>query len=144
VQPAASLDHDELEVLHRIGHVDLVAIDSGLQQRRVQQLAGGSDEGMPRAVLQIPRNLADEHDIGGARAFAEDGLGRIHPEIAPPATPGRLSQLWQSGVGRNEVRSGSGRDRLQLRKLGHRAHGKCSEPPEKWRRSPSDLLKAGI
>src|SRR5687768_15900853 len=50
----------ELEMLDRIRHVHLRAVDARLLQRAVEQLAGGSDEWMSLLVLLIAGLLADE------------------------------------------------------------------------------------
>jgi hypothetical protein len=93
VQPAPSLDLDELEVLYRICHVDAGSIDSGLLERRVEQLPGWTDEGMSGPILLIARLLADEHHIRRLGPFAEHGLRRVHPKVAPATTGSGIPKL---------------------------------------------------
>ena len=74
VQPAlAALD--VLEVLDGVGDVGFLAVDAGLGERAVEELAGGADEGAAGEVLLVARLLADEGDGGAERALAEDGAG---------------------------------------------------------------------
>ena len=75
----------ELEVLDRIGDVDAAAIDAGLDQRAVEQLAGGADERPSLPVLLVTRLLADEHHRRIGWPFAEHGLGRVGPQRAVAA-----------------------------------------------------------
>ena len=70
--PFAALD--ELEMLDRIGDVDRRAVDPGLLERDVEQLPGRADERPSGEVLLVTRLLADEHDRGIQRTFAEHGL----------------------------------------------------------------------
>src|SRR6266850_6534614 len=42
-----------LEVLHHVGDVDVAAVDAGLGQRAVEQLAGGPDERTPGEVFLV-------------------------------------------------------------------------------------------
>src|SRR5688572_5971009 len=74
-----------LEVLHRIGDIDGAAIDAGLDEGVVEELARRPDERLARSVLLVAWLLADEHDVGCARAFAEDGLGADLPEMTAAA-----------------------------------------------------------
>ena len=85
-----------LEVLHRVGDVDRLALDSRRLQRSVEHLAGRSDEGASGQVFLIARLLADQHQrrIGGA--FAEHGLGRILVEMAARA----ISRFRRQGLQR--------------------------------------------
>jgi hypothetical protein len=63
-----------LEVLHRIGDVDLVASDAGSLERAVEHLAGGPHERTAGQILLVAWLLADEHERGIGRPFAEDGV----------------------------------------------------------------------
>ena len=63
-----------LEVLDRVGDVDLVAVDAGGGERLVEQAPRGADERMALFVLLVAGLLADEHDARVTRPLAEDGL----------------------------------------------------------------------
>ncbi len=90
---------DELEVLHRIGDVDLAAVDAGLLQRPVEHLAGRADEGMAGEVLLVAGLLADQHQRRMVRAFAEHGLRGILPQRAGAAGSGFFTQGLKIGCG---------------------------------------------
>src|SRR5690606_26600912 len=65
---------DELEVLDRIGLVNLLSVDPGAVEMRVEHPAGGPDERASRQVLLVARLLADDHQFGLSRALAHDRL----------------------------------------------------------------------
>ena len=77
-----------LEMLHRIGDVHIVAIDAGAIERAIEKLARRTDERFSRAVLHVPRLLANDHDVRRARTFTEHGL-RADLEQVTTATPFR-------------------------------------------------------
>ncbi|EJZ06364.1 hypothetical protein MFORT_28189 [Mycolicibacterium fortuitum subsp. fortuitum DSM 46621 = ATCC 6841 = JCM 6387] len=60
----AALVGGELEVLHGVGQIELVAVDLGCGQGLVQDTAGRTDEGGSRAVLPVTRLLTDQHHPG--------------------------------------------------------------------------------
>jgi len=93
-----------LEVLDDVRDVGQPAVDPGLFERVVEQSARGADERPARQVLLVAGLLADEHDLGFGRPFAEDRLRPGLPEIAR-LTPRRdLSQLLQRGARGDERR----------------------------------------
>jgi len=94
----------ELEMFHRVGHIDFCAINAGLLQRAVEELPGGPDKGMAREVLFIPRLLTDHKDARMAAAFAEDCLRGIAIEVAPAAILHFGAKFSERGVGRDEFR----------------------------------------
>ena len=71
-----------LEMLDRVGDVNGVAIDFRVDERSIEQLAGRTNERLPVQIFLITRLLAEEHECGLLRAFAEDGLGRMFGERA--------------------------------------------------------------
>ena len=103
-----------LEVFHDVRDVDAGSIDAGVRERTVQQLAGGPDKRMARQVFLIARLLADEHQLGLARAFAEDRLCPEFPEIAAAAVLGRLADLRERRALGDEL------SRAADRAFGHR------------------------
>src|ERR1700676_752304 len=62
---------DEFEMFHRIGDVDLVAVDADFFQRPVEHLPVRSDEWLAGKVLLVAGLLADQHHLGSLRTFAE-------------------------------------------------------------------------
>src|SRR4051812_27897833 len=70
------------EVLDRVRQIDALAGDAGVGERLVEQRAGRSDERLTLPVLLIARLLADEQDLGVARALPEDDLGGGFVEFA--------------------------------------------------------------
>jgi hypothetical protein len=99
-----------LEVLDGIGDVDEVAVDPGFREDGVEELSCRADEGLAGDVLLVAGLLADEDDARLLRAFAEDGLGGLAPEVAAAAGFGGARQLLQ------RARAGAvGRARLPRR-----------------------------
>jgi hypothetical protein len=101
----------ELEVAHRIGHVDRLARHAQLLQGAVEQLAGRSDEGPAAQVFLLARLLADAHHRRLERPFAGHGLrGRradgafaatLQPLVEARQSPGiqqRCRRLGQRGM----------------------------------------------
>jgi hypothetical protein len=92
--PGATLP---LEVLNRIGDVDLGSLDPGRRQRAVEDDARRADKGVTLAVLLIARLLADEHERRMRRPLAKHGLGCPRPEVAVPAVEGGRPHRRQAG-----------------------------------------------
>jgi hypothetical protein len=74
-----------LEVLDRVGDVQLPTIEARVVDGVVEQTAGGSDERRSRPILFVAGLLADQRDPGVGRAFAEHGLRAALPEVARAA-----------------------------------------------------------
>jgi len=72
-------------VLHGVGDVDVAALNAGRFEGLVENLAGRTDKGETRQILLVARLLADEHERGIGRTFAEHGLRRVLVEIAAGA-----------------------------------------------------------
>ena len=87
----------ELEVLHRVRHVDLRAIDARVLERLVEHLARGADEGWPArsSLSPAPRRSASRRGIGGA--FTEHRLRRLLVQVARGAVRGVAPQFGQQG-----------------------------------------------
>ena len=64
----------ELEMLDRVGQIDLAPLDTGRSQCPIQQLAGRAHERPPRQILGVARLFAHNHQARVRRAFAEHGL----------------------------------------------------------------------
>jgi hypothetical protein len=56
---------------------------------------------MTGQVFGISRLLADQHDPGSLRAFAENGLRRVAVEVAGGALSGGIAQVLDGRPGRN-------------------------------------------
>ena len=65
-----------------VGDVHLRALHSDLTKEGVEQLAGGSDEGLALKIFVLTWRLADEHEPGLRVTDAEDDLG---PGVSQPA-----------------------------------------------------------
>ena len=78
-----------LEVFDGVGDVDPGAVDAGVFQAFVQELAGWAYEGTALLVFLIAGLFADHHDLhagpgveGAGFELAKDGLGRVPKEVA--------------------------------------------------------------
>jgi hypothetical protein len=91
VQADFSAQH-KFEMFHRIGDVDLLAVDAGFLQRAVKYLSGRSHERFAGKVLLVAGLLADQHHLRVLRPFAEHGLRRVFPEVAGAAAAGFVAQ----------------------------------------------------
>jgi hypothetical protein len=105
VQPALAAG-TPLEVLDRVGQVDLLALDLGALERPREDAAGRPDEGLALDVLAVAGLLADQHQLRLAQAGAEDRLGRVSPERAAAALGGGPAQLAQRAALGDELRGG--------------------------------------
>ena len=76
------------KMLHCVGEVDFSAVDTRFGERAVEELSGGSDEGMTLAVFGVAGLFADDDDVGIGRAFAEGGLRRAFVKRARGAGGG--------------------------------------------------------
>ena len=83
----------ELEMLDRVGDVDLEPIDIGLVEYLVEHLAGRPDEGLAGDILLVARLLADEDDPRILGSLAEHGLRGVAPQRAAAAGFGDLAQF---------------------------------------------------
>ena len=96
----------ELEVLHGVGEVETVALESRIREGTVEQLPGRPDERPAREVLVIARLLADEHDARIAGPFPEYGLRGRLPERTVAAGLCLERQTLDRGGRRTRDRSG--------------------------------------
>ena len=87
-------------MLHRIGDIDLAAVDAGFLQRAIEHLPGGTDERLAGEVFLVAGLLADQHDRGVLRAFAEHGLGRVFPQMDRRGNrrPPRAGPRYRAGM----------------------------------------------
>jgi hypothetical protein len=76
-------------VLHRIGHVRLLAVDPSDAKAFVEQAPRRTHERMAGEVFLVARLLAHDEDARARIAFTENGLGGPRVEGAV-ATSGRL------------------------------------------------------
>ena len=74
-----------LEVLHGVGDVERGPVEAGRFQCAVEHLAGGADKGAAQRILLVARLLADQHQGGIGRTFAEHGLGGVLVKVAARA-----------------------------------------------------------
>ena len=82
---------------------DVLEADRDLQalltQRRRE--AKGTDERASCEILGVTRLFADEHQLGGARAFAEHRLRAALPELARLAVRGSVPHAGDRGMVRD-------------------------------------------
>ena len=80
------------EVLHRVGDVNLIAIDSRFFQRPVENFSSRADERSTSEILLIPRLFAQEHKPRAFGSFARrrqrEGPSPCAISSAAPATGG--------------------------------------------------------
>jgi hypothetical protein len=95
-----------LEMLHNIGDIHFLTVDSRFDQRGIKQLSGRSDEGFAVEILLIPRLLTDQHDLGRGLALAEYRLRSLPPEVAGSAIASGGLQLADCGFPREQFGGG--------------------------------------
>ena len=78
-------------MLDRVGHVNLLTIDTSLFQGFVKEISRRAHKRSPRYIFAIARLFADQHQFRSF-PFPEDGLGCMFPEIASPTTSGGSPQ----------------------------------------------------
>lgn len=91
--PLAALD--ELEMLHRIGHVYLLPVEAGFAHRFTQQTARGANKWASFLILFIARLFPYHHNLSVLRPFAKHDLGRVLVEFAAPASWRSVPQFAQ-------------------------------------------------
>src|SRR5438270_7716144 len=74
-----------LEMLDRVGDVDVASRDPRVLERLVEHCAGGPDEWCALAVFLVARLLADKHHTSLVRPGAEDDLRCSLVKIAAAA-----------------------------------------------------------
>src|SRR5256885_15923787 len=75
------------EVLHYIGHEHRCTVDSRLDERSIQELAGGGDKGAAGEIFLIARPFAHEHHARLGRPPAPHAMRCPLPSRASLATP---------------------------------------------------------
>ena len=87
-------------MFYGVGDVDLLALDAGFLQCPIEHQSGGSHERFAGKVFPVAGLLADRHDLGVLRAFAEHGLRRIFLEMTGAAAAGVFAQGFEAAAGR--------------------------------------------
>ena len=83
-----------LEVLDRVGDVEVLAVDARRLERAVEEASGRPDEGQPLLVLLVARLLADQHHPRVRVAGAEHRLRGVRPQRAVLAASRLLAQCF--------------------------------------------------
>src|ERR1700756_1294041 len=83
----------------RVGNVDFLAVDAGLDQGAVEHLPRRSHERLSGQVLLVAGLLADQERLRIGWTFSEYGLGRVLPERAGTAMRGLFAQGFKAGRG---------------------------------------------
>src|SRR4029077_3903981 len=86
----------ELEMLHRIGDIDIRSFDSGFGERTIEDPACRPDEGTPGDIFRIAGLLAHEEEPRFRGAFAEHGLRRPFPQRAGTTVPGGVAHFRET------------------------------------------------
>ena len=127
-----------LEVLDRVGDVDLRPVDAGRFERLIENLPCRADERAPGEILPVAWLLADEHHLRRSRAFAEHGLGSVAPQRTAPACRRVRAQVRQVG---GDVMVRSAWQLHLLRFLGKETSGasgrSANTHPEGWEEVPT-------
>jgi hypothetical protein len=89
-----------LEVLDRVGDIDVLALDARRLERAVEEPPRRADKGQPFLVLLFAGLLAHQHHAGMRVARAEHGLRRVRPERAILAGARVLAQLVEGHASR--------------------------------------------
>src|SRR5258707_247610 len=87
-------------MFHRIGDIDPRPFNAGFFKRAIEYLSRRSHERFAGDIFLIAGLLADQHDLGMLRAFAEHGLRRIFPEMTGAAAAGFFAQGFEAAAGR--------------------------------------------
>src|SRR5205085_8465990 len=85
-----------LKVFHRVCDINFSAIDAGVLQRPVQDLARRTNEGLSSHILVVARLFTDHHDAGVFGTSPEYSLRGIFVERAGRAALGRGRHLGQT------------------------------------------------
>ena len=91
------------EVFDHIGDIGLLAVDPRLHETAVQQPSRRSYEGVSGKIFGVTRLLADQHDPGSLRSFAEHGLRGVLVQIAAGASSGGIAQCAGCRLDRDQV-----------------------------------------
>jgi hypothetical protein len=67
------------EMFDHVGDVSQAAIDSGLRERLIKQLTGGTHKRLAGEIFIVARLLANKHYAGFSRSLAEHRLGASLP-----------------------------------------------------------------
>lgn len=94
---------DPLKVLHRIGHVNFIAGNSGVFQRPVKYAAGWPYEGFTFLIFYVARLLTHQHHTCMAGAIAKNGLSSIEVEITSFTRFCRLPERLKRTVPGQEI-----------------------------------------
>jgi hypothetical protein len=92
----------EFEVLDRVGHVDVPAIDPGGLERAIEQPSGRTDERPALQILLIARLFADQHQLRVRRPFTQHALCRLGVERTAAAFLHGAAELLEIAALRHE------------------------------------------
>jgi hypothetical protein len=81
------------EVFHNVGDIGEAAVDFGFLQRMVEEFAGRADKGLAGQVFVVARLLTDKEELRFWRAFAEDRLRALFPQVTSLAAFRNLADL---------------------------------------------------
>ena len=87
------------EVLYSVGEVNFPAVNACFRQSLVQEAACRPDERFTFPIFLVSGLFANKNDFRVGRAFAEDGLRCVSPQIASSAVLCRVLQFFQRCIG---------------------------------------------
>ena len=87
----------EFEMLDGIGHVSACSVNTGIGERFVKHLSGGTDEGVTRHIFLIAGLFADEHQRGVDGPLTEHHLRGGLPQRTAGAADGFAAQCVPCG-----------------------------------------------
>jgi hypothetical protein len=96
-----------LEVLHRIRHIDFVALDTSFDQRFIQQLSRRTHKWFSREIFVVARLFTHKNDFGVTRAFAKNRLRSRFPQRTRPTSACRFLEFPNTRSRRNQRSGGS-------------------------------------
>jgi hypothetical protein len=68
-----------LEMLDGVSYINFFAVDTGFDQRVIEQLACGTDERFSDKIFLVAGLLAHQHELAVRCAFTENGLRAEFP-----------------------------------------------------------------
>jgi len=95
-------------------------------QRPIEHQPGRSYERFAGKIFLVAGLLADQHDLGVLRAFAEHGLGGIFPEMTGAAAAGFFAQGFEAAAGRG-VTQFSWAFSIAVENINRRARAQCGQ-----------------
>jgi hypothetical protein len=109
VQPSlAACVARPLEMLDRVGEVDVFPVDARGLERAIEEFPRRSDERTSGDIFDVAGCFADDHESRAARTLAKHGLGGVLVEVASATPIGRGAKLRERRPRGDEISGGAG------------------------------------